>query len=618
MLLTPGPVQRDLLRARLPRALPRLHARRGRRPDRARRPRLPQDGRRARAASTPSCAGSTTTSAIRSSCAPTRRSACPASCRRGAPATCSSRTRSASGVLESPALLGVPAGDLPSACSASRSSCRRVATWWCGEAAALDDARRRLRRAGDQAGVPRRAHGAGLRWRDLDAAGARAAGRRACARAPERYVVEEFLPLSHAPVWHDGRLESRALMLRVFLVADGRGDYRVMPGGLSRIAGDDRHVVSSQRGGSSKDTWVLSDAPIEPSRSCPGRSRPEDIARSAARGVEPRRREPVLARALRRAQRERRAAAARGALAACPTTDACHRRSSSPAVVRTCRAPGAAPRRRPSAYARRAAPARARPDRRTCSTGRTGRSLAFNVEQTVRVAGAVRDRLSRGQLARLLNRLCEAFARARAPPAGLADALELIDRRHRVAGGRRRARDGAHDARRRLALPEPRAPLERLLFVATTLGDVARRATGERSGAARMAARAVRQRHHLSRPLHAAARSGWRSSTCCCSTSATRARRAFQLAKLAKHVRLLPERRPRATLIAEIDEAAGDVPRRRAGDRRPAAPARPRSSDFLRRCRAPRAAPVGRAHAALLQPRLRAAAGHGGALTRPR
>ncbi len=35
--------------------------------------------------------------------------------------------------------------------------------------------------------------------------------------APERYVVEEFLPLSHAPVWHDGRLESRALMLRVFL-----------------------------------------------------------------------------------------------------------------------------------------------------------------------------------------------------------------------------------------------------------------------------------------------------------------------------------------------------------------------------------------------------------------
>ena len=46
VLLTPGPVQRDLLRARLPRALSRLHAGRGRRPDRARRARLHQDARR--------------------------------------------------------------------------------------------------------------------------------------------------------------------------------------------------------------------------------------------------------------------------------------------------------------------------------------------------------------------------------------------------------------------------------------------------------------------------------------------------------------------------------------------------------------------------------------------
>ena len=38
VLLTPGPLQRDLLRARLPRALPRLHAGRGRRPDGPRQP----------------------------------------------------------------------------------------------------------------------------------------------------------------------------------------------------------------------------------------------------------------------------------------------------------------------------------------------------------------------------------------------------------------------------------------------------------------------------------------------------------------------------------------------------------------------------------------------------
>ena len=47
----------------------------------------------------------------------------------------------------------------------------------------------------------------------------------AARRHARAYVLEEYLPLSHAPVWHEGRLESRALMLRVFLVADGRGDY---------------------------------------------------------------------------------------------------------------------------------------------------------------------------------------------------------------------------------------------------------------------------------------------------------------------------------------------------------------------------------------------------------
>ena len=34
----------------------------------------------------------------------------------------------------------------------------------------------------------------------------------------ESWVVEEPMPLSHAPVWHGGRLESRAVMLRVFAV----------------------------------------------------------------------------------------------------------------------------------------------------------------------------------------------------------------------------------------------------------------------------------------------------------------------------------------------------------------------------------------------------------------
>ncbi len=51
-----------------------------------------------------------------------------------------------------------------------------------------------------------------------------------------------------------------------------------MPGGLSRIAGSDGDVVSGQRGGSSKDTWVLSDSPVERVTLLPGRLGPDDVA----------------------------------------------------------------------------------------------------------------------------------------------------------------------------------------------------------------------------------------------------------------------------------------------------------------------------------------------------
>ena len=154
---------------------------------------------------------------------------------------------------------------------------------------------------------------------DLDADARREWAERLGA-TPDAYVVEEFLPLSHAPVWHDGHLESRALMLRVFLLADGRGDYRLMPGGLSRIAGDERHVVSGQRGGSSKDTWVLSDAPVAPAAPVE-RRRDSPRVDGERPDVEPRGGAPVLAGSIRGAQRERGAAAARGAGAA----DGCRR-----------------------------------------------------------------------------------------------------------------------------------------------------------------------------------------------------------------------------------------------------------------------------------------------------
>jgi len=58
----------------------------------------------------------------------------------------------------------------------------------------------------------------------------------------------------------DYRLMNRTISLRVFAVADGVGGYKVMPGGLTRVASrQKRDVVSMQQGGTTKDVWVLHD-----------------------------------------------------------------------------------------------------------------------------------------------------------------------------------------------------------------------------------------------------------------------------------------------------------------------------------------------------------------------
>lgn len=76
------------------------------------------------------------------------------------------------------------------------------------------------------------------------------------------YFGQESLTLSTAPVWFDGGLQPRPMVLRVYVCADGDG-YKVMPGGLTRTTdGFDARAVSMQQGDASKDTWVLSETPV--------------------------------------------------------------------------------------------------------------------------------------------------------------------------------------------------------------------------------------------------------------------------------------------------------------------------------------------------------------------
>jgi uncharacterized alpha-E superfamily protein len=80
---------------------------------------------------------------------------------------------------------------------------------------------------------------------------------------PYAFVGQEQVALSTAPVWINHQLQPRSIVLRSYLVASG-DSYLVMPGGLTRMSvGPDTSVVSMQRGGGSKDTWVLSSVPVD-------------------------------------------------------------------------------------------------------------------------------------------------------------------------------------------------------------------------------------------------------------------------------------------------------------------------------------------------------------------
>ncbi|HTH97801.1 MAG TPA: circularly permuted type 2 ATP-grasp protein [Stellaceae bacterium] len=85
------------------------------------------------------------------------------------------------------------------------------------------------------------------------------------AATPQAHAICDRLALSTSPVLTgDGRLEPRRMVMRGYIAAGGDEDWAVMPGALT-LAGTtaETTVVSMQSGGSSKDTWVLTDQPIE-------------------------------------------------------------------------------------------------------------------------------------------------------------------------------------------------------------------------------------------------------------------------------------------------------------------------------------------------------------------
>ena len=80
---------------------------------------------------------------------------------------------------------------------------------------------------------------------------------------PDEFVAQDDVALSRIPTWNGQEMVPRALVLRMYVAATG-DSFIVMPGGLTRVAGSADPVVSMQRGGGSKDTWVTADGTVSP------------------------------------------------------------------------------------------------------------------------------------------------------------------------------------------------------------------------------------------------------------------------------------------------------------------------------------------------------------------
>ncbi len=156
-----------------------------------------------------------------------------------------------------------------------------VATWWCGEPAALEAVTTRLDKLVIKSAFPQ------LRvepmfGEDLDERGRKRVAAMLRSR-PNDYVAQEIVQLSQAPVWdrtQPRHLQARAIGLRVYACASPNG-YVVMPGGLTRVASADARVISMQRGGSSKDTWVMAAGPVNTFSLLRRAVGPEDLVRAS-------------------------------------------------------------------------------------------------------------------------------------------------------------------------------------------------------------------------------------------------------------------------------------------------------------------------------------------------
>ncbi len=171
-----------------------------------------------------------------------------------------------SAFLESPALMGfLPA--LSQTLLGETLQLPALDTWWCGERAAQASVLPQLDQMVIKPTYPGLAsHGsfdAALGRSLTQAARDEWVGR--ITRQPDRHTLQAYVPLSQMPTWENSQegIVARSVMLRVFALRDGPDSWRVLPGGLARIAAPNAEIASMQRGGSSADVWIQTEADVD-------------------------------------------------------------------------------------------------------------------------------------------------------------------------------------------------------------------------------------------------------------------------------------------------------------------------------------------------------------------
>jgi uncharacterized alpha-E superfamily protein len=155
-----------------------------------------------------------------------------------------------------------------------------VQTWWCGQPDELAHVLEHLHELVIKSALPTQGQdpifGSTLSRDELDAV------ERKIKAHPAHFVAQRQFTPSTTPALIGEEVQPRRFVVRSYLSAYG-DSFTVMNGGLTRITqSNDALVVSLQKGGRSKDTWILSDSPVSAVTLLPSTGQPIPLSRGGS------------------------------------------------------------------------------------------------------------------------------------------------------------------------------------------------------------------------------------------------------------------------------------------------------------------------------------------------